>query len=179
MSGSPPRTWGRLWSFTTVPPSLSVHPHARGDDDAGPSRCPLRHRFTPTHVGTIPPGSSRASPGSVHPHARGDDHRLSSRIGSEPGSPPRAWGRSQTSRPTPGLSRFTPTHVGTMPAFGEPGSKFPVHPHARGDDGRLFAASTLGLSRFTPTHVGTMDSLLSWLGSVCGSPPRTWGRSFR
>ena len=50
-TGSPPRAWGR-----------------HGDGDRGE----LRHRFTPTRVGTACATSPLVSSASVHPHARGD-----------------------------------------------------------------------------------------------------------
>ena len=173
-NGSPPRTWGRLWEglgFTSngrfTPThvgtttgreiegsSLSVHPHARGDD-AMPShptsalfgspprtwgrlpergRALGRERFTPTHVGTTRRGRRGRSPRTVHPHARGDDFKMQVHGEGRAGSPPRTWGRRTERR-----CRRSPRAV---------------HPHARGDDAWTIAAAR----------------------SMIGSPPRTWGR---
>ena len=132
-TGSPPRAWGRSISqnlfrvsprFTptrvgTIAVKLSrralasVHPHARGDDNASPitstsfTGSPPRAwgrsglwpvslsavRFTPTRVGTMSPPRYQWRKTSVHPHARGDDTAIAVRVSKPVGSPPRAWGR--------------------------------------------------------------------------------------
>src|SRR5262249_30179520 len=69
------------------------------------------------------------------------------------GSPPRTWGTHDQEALPEVLGRFTPTHVGNTAATG---GRFPrptVHPHARGEHGRVLAAR----------------------GRIPGSPPRTWG----
>ena len=133
-TGSSPRTWGRL-----------VKPVYGFAED----------RFIPTHVGQtwVEPFLKEAV--SVHPHARGADYTLRfdklllyrfipTHVGQtglprkaangQFGSSPRTWGRR--------LSRRSFT------------SWWPVHPHARGADGRVPCAG----------------------GLPCGSSPRTWGR---
>ena len=90
------------------------------------------------------------------------------------GSPPRAWGRRGLERGRSLPRRFTPTRVGTTRARGPSCPRWPVHPHARGDDsgggrtdlpatgspprawGRLVPVVVrLAQHRFTPTRVGT------------------------
>ena len=90
--GSPPRVWGRRAE--------------RASRGCAP-------RFTPTCVGTTAgPRGAWPAP-SVHPHVCGDDLSQSSRIWATSGSPPRVWGRHESTRPCGGASRFTPTCVGT------------------------------------------------------------------
>src|SRR5690606_27294833 len=129
--GSPPRAWGqpapqhpvlnvhgftptRVGTTDTQPgitKTETVHPHARGDNDArnshpslavgspprawgqrgpGPEQLP-EVRFTPTRVGTTMPGPPGTYMRKVHPHARGDNADFFYGCGLPPGSPPRAW----------------------------------------------------------------------------------------
>ena len=53
---------------------------------------------------------------AVHPHMRGDNASAKSPSKSWAGSPPHAWGQSQSQTPLAGVDRFTPTCVGTMSA---------------------------------------------------------------
>ena len=95
-SGSPPRVWGRL--------VMLVSPSGRG-------------RFTPTCVGTTrAPAGARAG-SEVHPHVCGDDVRRAHSSCMNVGSPPRVWGRPLIGAVRRGLSRFTPTCVGTTCPF--------------------------------------------------------------
>ena len=113
LDGSPPRAWGQLCAFFGVASPVrftptgvgtigaractgicgAVHPHGRGDNDAGEDRnllddgSPPRAwgqfpvagarriatRFTPTGVGTILIFLFVLSAPSVHPHGRGDN----------------------------------------------------------------------------------------------------------
>jgi len=73
-----------------------------------------RRRFTPTGVGTIAtPSAARPCP-AVHPHGRGDNTRSARSSQALPGSPPRAWGQYPIGPLIPGITRFTPTGVGTI-----------------------------------------------------------------
>src|ERR1039457_5692469 len=130
-----------------------VHPHARGDDKdmddedrqilGSPPRAwgrrlhllrwPLRHRFTPTRVGT----TNRAA---VDWHT-------------DFGSPPRAWGRPDQTQERRVSLRFTPTRVGTTPRPRWHSVRWPVHPHARGDDSRSSEVSA-GEAASTPPAGG-------------------------
>ena len=154
--------------------SITVHPHARGEDGSGggvfswvvgsPPRTWGRWaeaaselgclRFTPTHVGKIWSMLQQSSQTTVHPHARGEDSGRGASPRVHVGSPPRTWGRCTPAIPHHPGTRFTPTHVGKMVALEVKPHPCTVHPHARGEDGRP-------RSEAAPMH---------------GSPPRTWGR---
>ena len=97
VSGSPPRTWGRL--FRRWYQRLSC-------------------RFTPTHVGKTSPGSFSHACHMVHPHARGEDHSWSYSLIFGSGSPPRTWGRLNVFPCAARIARFTPTHVGKTTPLG-------------------------------------------------------------
>ena len=132
--GSPPRAWGQ-WRACRHPDVL--------------------RRFTTTGVGTIVSPSITTSARAVHPHGRGDNSRCAARSVCPRGSPPRAWGQSGVGICAAPDDRFTPTGVGTIRGRYRRRSGTAVHPHGRGDNGRL---------RFI--HVG-----------MYGSPPRAWGQS--
>ena len=103
------------------------------------------------------------------------------------GSPPRAWGASESAVLQVVDVRFTPTCVGSMQASLTVSPSSSVHPHVRGEHsfvnssdildagspprawGAFWLPSrTLGTSRFTPTCVGSMaaSSFFSADGSV-------------
>ena len=89
------------------------------------------------------------------------------------GSPPHAWGDSESDRGNAALDRFTPTRVGRLRSAPPPCGSPPVHPHTRGEipggtqhrgpdvgspphawgDFPRFPL-TSGQGRFTPTRVG-------------------------
>ena len=175
---------------------LAVHPHARGDDRR--SRIDLRHRFTPTRVGTTASlrrqASDRFTPTRVGTtsSARSSGHAAT---GSPPrawgrrrnaaitaalccGSPPRAWGRlaSQSAACTAHSSRFTPTRVGTTRDRRAGHAPTAVHPHARGDDDA--GRHDCGVLPVHPHARGDDDVDASRRAST-GSPPRAWGRRRR
>ncbi len=130
-----PTRVGTMPKPSTPASRTSVHPHARGDNllasgvvvvsCGSPPRAwgqcelvvrassPLR--FTPTRVGTIERQGIHHRNETVHPHARGDNISASVPITLPNGSPPRAWGQSLVLEDQHGLSRFTPTRVGTIP----------------------------------------------------------------
>ena len=133
-TGSPPRAWGRRFGTLVADVWTSVHPHGRGDGQRREARAEIRHRFTPTGVGTAN-GSTAHSPLLC-------------------GSPPRAWGRLDAAHLRGFRQRFTPTGVGTARVPNPPPEINGVHPHGRGDgDGGYMAFWNIG--RFTPTGVGT------------------------
>ena len=110
---------GTMLRVSAICRHRSVHPHGRGDNniprgegddlDGSPPRawgqccgarggC-VRHRFTPTGVGTIRPDPRTMKAMTVHPHGRGDN-----KLGvvfplPVCGSPPRAWGQCTRSQP--------------------------------------------------------------------------------
>ena len=156
LTGSPPRAWGQLLdNFAQI----------------------CVRRFTPTGVGTINRRRVDRKNAPVHPHGRGDNAGVVGGGDAAPGSPPRAWGQSNSHTHHARFKRFTPTGVGTMrwraPSLGIP----TVHPHGRGDNMLLLKTllKTIGspprawgqwsglcastyLHRFTPTGVGTICS---------------------
>ena len=155
-------------------------------------------RFTPTCVGkrVIAAGQFRDEP-RFTPTCVGKMVELPGFGDGQPGSPPRAWGRSLLFLRRSIRYRFTPTCVGKMsPALfisarmsvhphvrGEDvqprtfhSTAFSVHPHVRGEDVEFIALYVNG-RRFTPTCVGKMEFRNSPSVTYIGSPPRAWGRS--
>ncbi len=132
VAGSPPRAWG------TRRMAAGRASHAR---------------FTPTRVGNTVAQALSQPCNTVHPHARGE-HKGAVKDNTNPhGSPPRAWGTPPSAAATAAPVRFTPTRVGnTFFALTSP-SHAAVHPHARGEHWRSWAA----------------------IVQVNGSPPRAWG----
>ena len=163
--GSPPRAWGRR------PPAsaaaiVSVHPHARGDDETSARRArrtPRPTRFTPTRVGTTFAGE---------PYAR---------VAAISGSPPRAWGRrSAPARANGGVTvhRFTPTRVGTTAVCA---------PRRRGCVEHRFTPTRVGTTSCAghgprPPYGSPPPRGDDFVGAAAtpltadGSPPRAWGR---
>ena len=111
-------------------------------------------RFTPTGVGTISSSVAGGETTTVHPHGRGDNRNVSVISTGSRGSPPRAWGQSDTARAACSSARFTPTGVGTMALNWSSVKLYPVHPHGRGDNARAMPSSP----------------------ALRGSPPRAWGQ---
>jgi len=128
---------------------------------------------------------------------RGDGRCAGSAEVTGPGSPPRAWGRLLVLAGVQHARRFTPTCVGTAPAWA------PAPPTCSGSPPRAWGrrADTpepLPGSRFTPTCVGTARGKPLTLASspvhphvrgdgapeppvrisCAGSPPRAWGRRY-
>ena len=89
--GSPPRVWGRRYSWRWV--------------------CPAR-RFTPTRVGKTQSIVCYRRDMKVHPHACGEDPYSAAVRRAISGSPPRVWGRQINMACFLFFYRFTPTHVG-------------------------------------------------------------------
>ena len=156
LRGSPPRVWGKL--------ALCKYPIALW-------------RFTPTRVGKtselIPHHTAR----TVHPHACGENGEVHVPLGMGNGSPPRVWGKREAGRRAARLTRFTPTRVGKTHTATWAARRFPVHPHACGENSafddlrrRLFGSpprvwgkrppsrSIRFFRRFTPTRVGKTDT---------------------
>ena len=96
-------------------------------------------------------------PQTVHPHIRGEYHTSLGCVSSALGSSPHPWGirRSQPHPCSP--SRFIPTSVGNTLRVQIDASRFPVHPHIRGE----YLCYPL-----QAVH-------------VCGSSPHPWGIHLR
>jgi len=156
-SGSPPRAWGQpvivrlsptesrftptgvgTTNRATSSGSLSpVHPHGRGDNSPHLHHSIDAPRFTPTGVGTTKDTLQHWITSPVHPHGRGDNGGTISANGGTAGSPPRAWGQRVPVGDCDAAARFTPTGVGTTMVMLFAPTITPVHPHGRGDNGRL------------------------------------------
>ncbi len=165
---------GKMKSIISIISSLTVHPHACGEDKSRQLSFESAYRFTPTHVGKIGRISSIGLLLSVHPHACGEDIYMLFPFLELFGSPPRMWGRCGISKELPYFARFTPTHVGKI----------------------LVLLCDILSTRFTPTHVGKINLLpfskpiMTVHPHACGedykfdysnkyrigSPPRMWGR---
>src|SRR5579883_500157 len=115
VTGSPPRTWGRL---------------------LGRSRDEEPCRFTPTHVGKACSTSSHPPAWPVHPHARGEGSFAPSSFVAPHGSPPRTGGRLGVLGMNTFAPPFTPTHVGKAASTSCIPAARAVHPHARGEGRR-------------------------------------------
>jgi hypothetical protein len=172
--GPSPRAWGlrgrgglRAEALRAIPtcvgttdsqvagePTISGHPHVRGDYQGpgsgeglppgpsprawgllAPSRAlPGGGRAIPTCVGTTSPLATPSTTWPGHPHVRGDYDHLIWHRDTGPGPSPRAWGLR-------------------WPAA-SPSSTPPGHPHVRGDYARLVDTDK-GQVRAIPTCVGT------------------------
>ena len=171
--GSPPRAWGRRdplrgagqsrrFTPTCVgkaPHSrracvhLPVHPHVRGEGDAGRAAAGREAGSPPRAWGRRIVPVFLLGRWAVHPHVRGEGRIRASvsfaPFGSPPrawgrrariaavialnGSPPRAWGRHDDQQPRGAAGRFTPTCVGKAVDRVNPAPTFSVHPHVRGE----------------------------------------------
>ena len=109
--------------------------------------------FIPTHVGNFFILFNRSFFYPVHPHACGELFLIIVVTESPYGSSPRMWGTCPLGIHPASTNRFIPTHVGNLFLFVLLLWRFPVHPHACGELGKL---------------TGMMIYLL-------GSSPRMWG----
>ena len=174
-------------------PKRAVHPHTRGEyimpactsliEAGSPPHtwgiqqagygCVALLRFTPTHVGNTRLFSQQKAQPSVHPHTRGEYVGLACRPLNtavhphtrgeypgrpkcpceESGSPPHTWGILTLTMHYSLPGRFTPTHVGNTHVHVGVSVPSAVHPHTRGE----------------------YVQLESFLSSLTGSPPHTWG----
>ena len=111
-------------------------------------------RFTPTRVGTTYPELDQGVDVAVHPHACGDNAPAMCATCCVTGSPPRVWGQLPPVGCRLQRRRFTPTRVGTTHRCPRATIRRSVHPHACGDNARVYLL-------LEPSH---------------GSPPRVWGQ---
>src|SRR5579871_3340581 len=91
---------------------------------------------------------------SVHPHACGENGCVYFGIQALRGTPPRLWGKLRRNRELSARGRYTPTPVGKTRWAGSARRSKPVHPHACGENSAHHC-------RFA---------------SLCGTPPRLWGK---
>ncbi len=172
--GPSPRAWGKHGAGPHLPPpgrsiptrvgkthrvveravEGTVHPHARGENNAaaaavtyghGPSprawgKLPRRKhpaayiRSIPTRVGKTCTGLPRSTRSPVHPHARGENLYWFASQHAFPGPSPRAWGKRPDYCGAAGGCGSIPTRVGKTRSSGRRLVKKSVHPHARGEN---------------------------------------------
>jgi len=148
-----PTPVGNASASTRARPKKPVHPHARGERDAGPKSGRLNagssprpwgtrggrqadrtiDRFIPTPVGNARWSITTWPWPSVHPHARGERQLGSPRRLRVIGSSPRPWGTPPPPCPASCPPRFIPTPVGNAACWRRASGHWPVHPHARGE----------------------------------------------
>ena len=160
-------------------------------------------RFIPTPVGNTRWTGWRAAWPTVHPHARGEHLVGVAIVPVDDGSSPRPWGTPAATAASMRRNRFIPTPVGNTKLTFRCSISASVHPHARGEHGRVREPDVLlhgssprpwgtpqahplaaGLARFIPTPVGnTVPSRKSTVGATVhphargehsGSPARRW-----
>ena len=135
--GTPPHAWGKLSDLFIVAPVL---------------------RYTPTCVGKTLCALHTILRIQVHPHMRGENCAHYGKATNPDGTPPHAWGkRSEVAKLQFG-DRYTPTCVGKTIAARRRVLACPVHPHMRGENGRLAPAHEW-IFRYTPTCVGKTQTI--------------------
>ncbi len=194
-NGTPPRLWGkrmnravmrRKWRYTPTPvgktcsqrtsrPSLSVHPHACGENGVGVAVHVAPFRYTPTPVGkTSLAGAAKCA---------------------DTGTPPRLWGKRRPLIAKLFVARYTPTPVGKTGTLSSSNSATTVHPHACGENAayainRVINSGTPPrlwgkrcaqnpLSTILPVHphaCGENQVVLVSVSPFAGTPPRLWGK---
>ncbi len=171
--GSPPRSWGagpgcrkssgdgrftptlvgsrsgRWWWWT--PPT--VHPHARGEQENHKVGSGLSGGSPPRSWGAVQNREKIASTLRFTPTLVGSRNGNILNEDVPAGSPPRSWGAVPPRRPSTPPRRFTPTLVGSRTKALQIIRRWPVHPHARGEQDQSAA-----------NHQ-----------AMAGSPPRSWG----
>ena len=130
---TPPRVWGRF-------PEFPLSPEVQGN--------------TPTGVGKISWSNDDEDATQKHPHGCGEDRFLGAFSRKKQETPPRVWGRSQTTGIPKASPRNTPTGVGKISKATKIASFIRKHPHGCGED-------------HEPRRVH------SWRSET---PPRVWGR---
>jgi len=150
------------------------HPHGRGENRkavasgisiGGPSprawgkptdchAADIAPRTIPTGVGKTPASPPPGTHRSDHPHGRGENRPVSPIIERRRGPSPRAWGKREAFRPEPQNIGTIPTGVGKTQPDRPPATCTPDHPHGRGENSAICAASL----------------------ALAGPSPRAWGK---
>ena len=170
-----------------------VHPHACGEQGAGPSRhssiagssprlrgtrrrtdtAVLIGRFIPTPVGNTILINLVYIASTVHPHARGKHLELGGGRDGLVGSSPRPRGTQVAGAGQAEQQRFIPTPVGNTGLAISLASSPAVHPHACGEH---VARSRLSCSMPVHPHACGEHAIdaehIEW---PSGSSPRLWG----
>ena len=172
--GSTPTCVGKSGPAIGDRDDLWVHPHVRGEESATRLQAHVRagppprawgrdqsapdqrgaSRSTPTCVGKRPLSGGWRCHSRVHPHVRGEEPTGLDGRPNPDGPPPRAWGRGLSGSPGVARGGSTPTCVGKSFRPSPRRSRWPVHPHVRGEESSSPCAAA----------------------SRCGPPPRAWGR---
>ena len=136
--------------------SATVHPHACGGErrSSGPRR--PHPRYIPTRVGRTKFSSCCRTVSTVHPHACGENEEPDYNGVDDFGTSPRVWGEREAGNGEAVGVRYIPTRVGRTVTPGPVKPKFPVHPHACGEN---YRASMVSLP-------------------VTGTSPRVWGEHY-
>ena len=154
VTGSSPRTWGTDMAGVNPVRQRAVHPHARGEQCSTGNALGSSIGSSPRTWGTGAHPSRCMPLTTVHPHARGEQAKFGHWQLAPGGSSPRTWGTVVGSVTLPMvLFGSSPRTWGTGSRISARTISRPVHPHARGEQGR-------------------------WLICFClqpGSSPRTWG----
>ena len=111
--GSPPLTWGKLYSIVLIT---------------------NYHRITPTYVGKTTFIIVQIRPMLDHPHLRGENRAKNEKIPQDLGSPPLTWGKRYAIRFATSIVRITPTYVGKTSCIACFSCCWEDHPHLRGEN---------------------------------------------
>jgi len=136
--GSSPRAWGT--------------PSRAGVGSASPW-------FIPTGVGNTKRSITTPAVSAVHPHGRGEHEREDGACRIEHGSSPRAWGTRGQQAYQALMARFIPTGVGNTFTRMSRCTRWPVHPHGRGEH-QASASTKSGENGSSPRAWGTLHRLL-------------------
>ena len=133
------------------------HPHVRGEhaswvlvdgEDGGPSPrawgalgaqqlVQRVGRTIPTCVGSTRRAAAGAAGGPDHPHVRGEHLSYLRALNEGDGPSPRAWGAHHPGGRHGGHQRTIPTCVGSTPPPPSETTRWPDHPHVRGEHAAL------------------------------------------
>ncbi len=166
-----PRARGeRLLTAKFIVSPTGSSPRARGTVVRAAS-AQRRARFIPARAGNGPLQARRAPCPSVHPRARGE--RLANVLGSALsfGSSPRARGTVTNERRVDGSPRFIPARAGNGGFSTATGSRYSVHPRARGER-RSLTPSPRAISGSSPRARGTARRYFPEHGVVRFIPAR-------
>ena len=145
---------GKTHLLSGLPINSRKHPHGRGEDtlrgqarhldQETPPRAWGRPRIPcllPSAIGNTPTGVGKTNllyvPSALakkHPHGRGEDFSPAVQQAGGEETPPRAWGRLQSSSMQVAKVRNTPTGVGKTFRCGHDNRPNRKHPHGRGED---------------------------------------------
>ena len=172
-----PTRVGKTSTSKTNSRILTVHPHACGENDLYKTYKSLTETVHPHACGencntrVILAQNARFTPTRV-----GKTRNYATVVMEKLGSPPRVWGKLL------GNGNFRRRKLGSPPrVWGKRSGRLftawhlAVHPHACGENA-IYTAPHPALKRFTPTRVGKTYAPMQRRRTICGSPPRVWGK---